>query len=110
MGSSFLWIAIAIDHVEVGVVPLGRCLFGAAVLALFPECPPSHRSTRLAAVRRAGGTVDGDVLFLLYPIAERTVSSSITGMINGGLPVVSCRCHRAVGAHALRRCSGSLLC
>ena len=28
-GSSFLWIAIAIDHVETGVVPLGRCLFGA---------------------------------------------------------------------------------
>ena len=27
--------------------------------------------------------------FLLYPIAESTVSSSITGMINGGLPVVS---------------------
>jgi drug/metabolite transporter (DMT)-like permease len=27
--------------------------------------------------------------FLLYPIAERTVSSSITGMINGGLPVVT---------------------
>ena len=35
-GSSFLWIAIAIDHVETGVVPLGRCVFGAMVLAMFP--------------------------------------------------------------------------
>jgi hypothetical protein len=33
-GSSFLWIAIAIDHVDAPVVPLGRCAFGAAVLAL----------------------------------------------------------------------------
>ncbi len=27
--------------------------------------------------------------FLLFPIAERTVNTSITGMINGGLPVVT---------------------
>ena len=33
-GSSFLWIAIAIDHVSTTVVPLARCLFGAAALAL----------------------------------------------------------------------------
>ncbi len=87
-GSSFLWIAIAIDHVEAGVVPLGRCLFGAAVLALFPsarrriERRDWPRFVVLAALWMA-------IPFLLYPIAERTVSSSITGMINGGLPVVT---------------------
>ena len=27
--------------------------------------------------------------FLLYPIAEQTVNTSITGMINGGLPIVT---------------------
>ena len=27
--------------------------------------------------------------FLLYPIAEQTVNTSITGMLNGGLPVVT---------------------
>ena len=87
-GSSFLWIAIAIDHVEAGVVPLGRCLFGAAVLALFPaarrriERCDWPRFVLLATLWMA-------IPFLLYPIAESTVSSSITGMINGGLPVVS---------------------
>lgn len=87
-GSSFLWIAIAIDHVEVGVVPLGRCVFGAMVLALFPsarrriEREDWPRFVVLGALWMA-------VPFLLYPIAEHTVSSSITGMINGGLPVVS---------------------
>jgi drug/metabolite transporter (DMT)-like permease len=87
-GSSFLWIAIAIDHVETGVVPLGRCAFGALVLALFPaarrriERQDWARFVVLAALWMA-------IPFLLYPIAESTVSSSITGMINGGLPVVS---------------------
>jgi drug/metabolite transporter (DMT)-like permease len=87
-GSSFLWIAIAIDHVAAPVVPLFRCAFGAAVLALFPaarrriERKDWPRFTLLALLWMA-------IPFLLYPIAERTVSSSITGMINGGLPVVS---------------------
>jgi drug/metabolite transporter (DMT)-like permease len=87
-GSSFLWIAIAIDHVAAPVVPLFRCAFGAAVLALFPAARRRidrkdwPRFTLLALLWMA-------IPFLLYPIAERTVSSSITGMINGGLPVVS---------------------
>jgi drug/metabolite transporter (DMT)-like permease len=87
-GSSFLWIAIAIDHTETGVVPLGRCLFGAAVLSLVPsarrriERVDWFRFVVLALLWMA-------IPFLLYPIAESTVSSSITGMINGGLPVVS---------------------
>jgi drug/metabolite transporter (DMT)-like permease len=87
-GSSFLWIAIAIDHVETGVVPLGRCLFGAMVLVMIPaarrriERQDWPRFVVLSALWMA-------IPFLLYPIAEGTVSSSITGMINGGLPVVS---------------------
>lgn len=97
-GSSFLWIAIAIDHVEAGVVPLGRCAFGAIVLALMPaarrriERSDWPRFVLLAALWMA-------IPFLLYPIAERTVSSSITGMLNGGLPVVSA----VVTAFYLRR-------
>ena len=87
-GSSFLWIAVAIDHVDVGVVPFGRCAFGAAVLAMFPaarrplERGDWPRFVVLAILWMA-------IPFLLYPIAERTVSSSITGMINGGLPVIT---------------------
>ncbi len=87
-GSSFLWIAIAIDHVEAGVVPLARCAFGAMVLVLLPSARRRiercdwPRFVLLAALWMA-------IPFLLYPIAERTVSSSITGMINGGLPLVT---------------------
>lgn len=87
-GSSFLWIAIAIDHVDNGVVPMVRCAFGALVLAMFPAARRRldrqdwPRFVLMSALWMA-------IPFLLYPIAERTVSSSITGMINGGLPVVT---------------------
>jgi drug/metabolite transporter (DMT)-like permease len=87
-GSSFLWIAIAIDHVEAPVVPLARCVFGAMALVCFPS---ARRMIRRADIRRFAitGLVWMAIPFLLYPIAEQTVSTSITGMLNGGLPVVT---------------------
>ena len=87
-GSSFLWIAIAIDHVETGVVPLVRCVFGAAVLALFPSARRRIERADWPRLVVSGGLWMA-IPFLLYPMAEQTVSSSITGMINGGLPVVT---------------------
>ncbi|MFN8021621.1 MAG: DMT family transporter [Acidimicrobiales bacterium] len=87
-GSSFLWIAIAVDHVEATVVPLARCAFGAAALVMFPSARRRlhRRDLRLLAVTSLLWMA---IPFLLYPIAEQTVSSSITGMVNGGLPVVT---------------------
>lgn len=87
-GSSFLWIAIAIDHVSVTVVPLARCVFGAIALASFPSARRRFRREHLGLFAVTGLVWMG-VPFLLYPLAERTVNTSITGMINGGLPVVT---------------------
>lgn len=86
-GSSFLWISIAIDHVEAPVVPLGRNLFGALALAFFPL---ARRSIDRTDWWRIGllSLVWMGIPFLLFPIAEETVSSAVTGMLNGGLPVV----------------------
>ncbi|MEO7398974.1 MAG: DMT family transporter [Ilumatobacteraceae bacterium] len=87
-GSSFLWIAIAIDHVDVTVVPLARCLFGVGALGLF--APARVRVDRRDQRRFAFlGLCWMAIPFLLYPIAEQTVSTSITGMLNGGLPIVT---------------------
>ncbi|MGD9998921.1 MAG: DMT family transporter [Ilumatobacteraceae bacterium] len=87
-GSSFLWIAIAIDHVQAPVVPLARCVFGGLALCCFPAArrriDPSD--IKLFAVTALLWMA---LPFLLFPIAERTVNTSITGMINGGLPVVT---------------------
>ncbi len=87
-GSSFLWIAIAIDHVSVTVVPLARCGFGALALGCVRAArQPIERADRGRFVFL--GLCWMAVPFLLYPLAERTVNTSITGMLNGGLPIVT---------------------
>lgn len=86
-GSSFLLINLSIQHFDSTVVPFARTAFGALALAFLP-------GARQKIARRDWplvwflGVVWMAVPFLLYPIAEHTVSSSVTGMLNGGLPVV----------------------
>lgn len=86
-GSSFLLINLSIRHFDSTVVPFARTAFGALALAFLP-------GARQKIARRDWplvwflGLVWMAIPFLLYPIAEQTVSSSITGMMNGGLPVV----------------------
>ena len=87
-GASFLFIAIAIDHVATGVVPVARLGFGALALACFPAA--RKRIAREDVLRVALlGLVAMTVPFYLYPLAEKSVSSSITGMINGSIPVTT---------------------
>ena len=86
-GSSFLLIKIAIRHFDSSLIPLGRTAFGAAALFLIPSA-----RQRIAKEHWPRLLVLGFVWmafpFLLYPLAEESVSSAITGMMNGGLPVV----------------------
>ncbi|MCE2736562.1 MAG: DMT family transporter [Acidimicrobiaceae bacterium] len=87
-GASFLFIAIAIDHVATGVVPVARLFFGALALACFPAARKRiHREDvgRIALL----GLVAMTIPFYLYPLAEQSVSSSVTGMINGSIPVTT---------------------
>ena len=86
-GSSFLFIAIAIDDLDPAVIPFGRALFGAITLAVFPNARnsiPRQHWARIAVL----GLVWMTIPFLLFPLAERSVTSGVAGMINGGLPVV----------------------
>jgi drug/metabolite transporter (DMT)-like permease len=86
-GSSFLLIKIAIRDFDSSVIPLGRTAFGAAALLLIPSARKriaTEHWPRLLAL----GFVWMAFPFLLYPLAEQSVSSAITGMMNGGLPVV----------------------
>ena len=87
-GASFLFIAIAIDHVATGVVPVARLAFGALALSCFPAARrrmPREDLWRVALL----GFVAMTVPFYLYPLAEKSVSSSVTGMINGSIPVTT---------------------
>jgi drug/metabolite transporter (DMT)-like permease len=85
-GSSFLLIAIVIDDMASSVVPLGRVVFGALVLAFVPGARhllPRHEWPRLVFL----GLIWMAVPFLLFPLAEETTSSAVAGMINGALPI-----------------------
>lgn len=87
-GSSFLWIAIAIDDVAPAVVPLARAAFGFVALALIPAARrrlPRREYPRIVAL----GLIWMAIPFLLFPLAEQTTGSAVAGMINGALPVVT---------------------
>jgi len=87
-GSSFLLIAVVIDHFDPSVVPFGRSLAGAAALACFRgarESIPARHWPRIAVL----GLVWMALPFWLFPLAEQTVTSGVAGMMNGGLPVVT---------------------
>ena len=87
-GSSFLLIAIALDHVAATVVPLARIAFGAAALACVPAA--RHRLPRSEMPRVVVlGLLWMALPFLLFPLAEETTSSAVAGMINGSLPIVT---------------------
>ncbi len=86
-GSSFLLIDIIIRDAPTSFVPFGRSFFG--MIALF-FVPGSRK--RIAREHWPKIWVLGLVWmalpFFLFPVAERTVASSIAGMMNGALPVV----------------------
>lgn len=86
-GSSFLLIAIAIEYLDPAVVPFGRAIAGGMALACVPgsrEPIPREHWPRIAVL----GLVWMALPFWLFPLAERTVTSGIAAMVNGGLPVI----------------------
>ena len=85
-GSSFLFMEIGLRSFEPGVISLARIGLGAATLALF--------SRARAAVEREDwpriavlGVVWMAIPLLIFPIAQQWINSSVTGMINGAMPV-----------------------
>ena len=86
-GSSFILIDIAISSFHIAVVPLGRTAFGALALVILPSARQRIERSDMPILAILGATWMA-LPFLLYPLAEQTVSSSIAGMMNGALPIV----------------------
>jgi drug/metabolite transporter (DMT)-like permease len=96
-------IAVAGDHFSAAVVAFIRIALGAIVVAVAPGAwHPVARADwpRLVAVAVVWMTLP----FVLFPWAERTVASSVAGMINAALPVFA-----ALMAAALLRRSPRLV-
>ncbi len=88
-GSSFLFIAMGLDAFAPGVVSLVRVGLGALTLAVFPRArkPIGDRGDllRIAVL----GQLWIGVPFLLFPIAQQHVDSSVAGMINASMPIAA---------------------
>jgi drug/metabolite transporter (DMT)-like permease len=85
-GSSFLFMEIGLRAFEPGVITLARIALGAATMALFSRArAPVERDDwpRLAVL----GVVWIAVPLLIFPVAQQWITSSVTGMINGAMPV-----------------------
>ena len=100
-GSSFLLIAIGLDAFEPGLITWMRVLFGAATLWLVPAARlPLDRDDRARLV--ALSLLWVGVPFTLFPLAQQWISSGLTGLLNGSLPIFA----TTIGALMLRRLPG----
>lgn len=85
-GSSFLLIEIAVDHFAPGLVALLRIVFGAAVLGALPaarRAVPRDAWPMIALL----GLLWIAIPFLLFPLAQQRIDSSLAGMINAAAPL-----------------------
>ena len=87
-GSSFLLMAIGLDAFEPGLVTLLRVGLGALTMAMFP------------AARTAVDRADWPRFILLgfcwmafpltlFPLAQQWIDSSLTGMLNSAMPLMT---------------------
>ena len=100
-GSSFLLIALGLDAFEPGLITWLRVLFGAAVVWLVPAARSplaGEDRARLVALSFLWVAVP----FTLFPLAQRWISSGLTGLLNGALPIFA----TTIGAVMLRRLPG----
>lgn len=85
-GSSFFLIAVGLESLSPGLITPLRVLLGFVTLSVLPasRAPvPRDAWPRIALL----GVLWLAVPLTLFPYAEQHVSSSVTGMLNGGTPV-----------------------
>lgn len=97
-GSSFLLVAIGLDAFEPGLITWLRVATGAATLWLVPAArTPVEREDRARVLALSFLWVA--VPFTLFPLAQQWITSGLTGLLNGALPIFA----TAIGALMLRR-------
>jgi len=100
-GSSFLWIAEALESLAPTSVALVRLVLGAIALGVTRRARAPVEKADLGRIAFLG-VVWMAVPLLLFPIAQQWVDSSIAGMVNGGAPLFAA----LIAAILLRRIPG----
>lgn len=87
-GASFLFIAEGLESVGPNGVTFLRILIGFTTLSLVPAA-----RRPIASSDRGGAALLGVIWFAfplsMFPFAEQHVSSALTGMLNGALPIIA---------------------
>ena len=97
-GSSFVWIELALESFEPPLIALLRVLLGAGTLVFFRKARAKIDSKDLRSIALLG-ILWMAAPFLLFPIAQQWIDSSLAGMINGAVPIFA----GAVAAIVMRR-------
>ena len=101
-GSSFLLIEIALESFPPQIITVLRLFFGASILVWFRQARvPIERDDWRPLILLAIFWMAAP--FLLFPIAQQWIDSSLAGMINGGVPVFA----SSFAAIATRRVPGA---
>jgi drug/metabolite transporter (DMT)-like permease len=85
-GSSFVWIEEGLEAFPPALITLLRIALGAATLAGFPQARAKVDRKDLPRIALLG-LVWMAAPFLLFPIAQQWIDSSLAGMINGAVPI-----------------------
>ena len=100
-GSSFLFMEIGLRAFEPGVITLARLALGVGALALVGKARLGIEREDWPRVAFLG-VIWMAIPLLLFPIAQQWISSSVTGMINGAMPIFTV----AWATYLLRRLPG----
>ena len=87
-GSSFVLIEEALETFEPALITLLRIVFGALTVIWFPAARRPIERTDWRAIGLIA-VLWMAVPFLLFPIAQQWIASSLAGMINGAVPLVA---------------------
>lgn len=85
-GSSFVFIDVGLEHFTPAQIAFLRIALGTTALALVPS---SRRAVDRGAWPRLVllGLLWMGIPFLLFPLAQQWIDSSLAGMLNGGVPL-----------------------
>lgn len=100
-GASFLLIAIGLEAFTPGMVALLRLVVAVATLSLIPAARTRVERAdlpQIAVVAVAGNAGPA----LLFAYAEQTVDSSVAGMLNASVPLMTAVIALALGVRSLR--------
>jgi drug/metabolite transporter (DMT)-like permease len=87
-GSSFMFIEVGLESFEPALIGLLRIVFGALTLVWLRAARRPIQRSDWGAVAVVG-LLWMSVPFLLFPIAQQWIDSSLAGMINGAVPLVA---------------------